>query len=164
MQQPGTSVKLTLTVNIFRNYRGRKVSRQETYFCLHLRSAILKKMIFVRTNSEKWGRAEHSTFSDVCNSTYQKRSMEIDPLSISSSKCFATNEPNNNPNETGRFEHAGNVLPAISPDFICFVCNNEFDDMAKLHVHMSLKHKGIKVCCDIEAKLHTGSSLSQSTF
>lgn len=30
--------------------------------------------------------------------------------------------------------------------FICFVCNNEFDDMAKLHVHMSMKHKGIKVC------------------
>lgn len=36
-------------------------------------------------------------------------------------------------------------IPNIMSDFKCFVCGIEFDDIAKLHVHMSLRHKGVKV-------------------
>lgn len=78
--------------------------------------------------------------------------METDPLNLGPSitlTCLAAKEPISN--DTGKLglEEEGRVG---SLDFICFVCNNEFDDMAKLHVHMSMKHKGIKVCCNEMAK------------
>lgn len=51
------------------------------------------------------------------------------------------------PNKATSSKHERMDSPTsyLLSDFICFVCNNEFDDIAKLHVHMSMKHKGIKV-------------------
>lgn len=67
--------------------------------------------------------------------------METDPLGPSATFSSSEAEKRNNSNE----ETANYAEPPDPLDFICFVCNNEFDDMAKLHVHMSMKHKGIKV-------------------
>lgn len=77
--------------------------------------------------------------------------METDPLSPST-KCdrLEADDSINYSKEDARKSKVKYDQKKDSPgpdllDFICFVCNNEFDDMAKLHVHMSLKHKGIKV-------------------
>lgn len=94
--------------------------------------------------------------------------MESDPLSPSNSldvqSSISDSVPNRNREELNNstkealspvellWKHSdapGEVStePPISQilDFMCFVCGNEFDEMAKLHVHMSMKHKGVKV-------------------
>lgn len=75
---------------------------------------------------------------------------QIDPLSQSTFEVVAKEFQNESKKHAD--QHDEEKL-YDSPDFICFVCNNEFDDMAKLHVHMSMKHKGIKVCCRFRKKI-----------
>lgn len=90
--------------------------------------------------------------------------METDPLSPSASLNSLENppailDPVTNVNHEApdistdksmkffsKHESADSSTSHSLSDFICFVCNNTFDDMAKLHLHMSMKHKGIKVC------------------
>lgn len=66
--------------------------------------------------------------------------METDPLGPSTGGDLEVKRSNNKSN----LQEEGQLSPDPL-DFICFVCNNEFDNMAKLHVHMSMKHKGVKV-------------------
>lgn len=70
--------------------------------------------------------------------------MEVDPLgpSITVNYSPVVESIDNNSLEN---ERKSDNKPQELQEFICLVCNNEFDDMAKLHVHMSMKHKGIKV-------------------
>lgn len=72
--------------------------------------------------------------------------METDPLSQSTTLCLAEIQAEETVKSAAKYEGKNGYKSLDLADFICFVCNNEFDDMAKLHVHMSMKHKGIKVC------------------
>ncbi|KAJ6629281.1 Zinc finger protein [Pseudolycoriella hygida] len=71
--------------------------------------------------------------------------METDPLSPSTAFDSLEVQPKEQ-QVSAKTKSEGNVFKNSSDplDFICFVCHNEFDDVAKLHVHMSMKHKGIK--------------------
>lgn len=72
--------------------------------------------------------------------------METDPLSQSTTLHSSETQLEETVKSAAKYEEKSCYKSLNSTDFICFVCNNEFDDMAKLHVHMSMKHKGIKVC------------------